>query len=124
VIRILADENLPSASVAVLRAAGVDVIAVADVDPGTADINVLERARSEGRALITFDRDFGELIYQKSYPSPPAVIFLRFVPSTPEEPATVLLQLLAHPAIELADRFTVVTRDQVRQRALPQRGES
>jgi len=119
VIRILADENVPADSVAALRAAGVDVIAAAEIEPGAADIDVLERARLEGRALLTFDRAFGELIYRKGYPAPSAVIYMRFVPSSPEEPAAVLLQLIEHSVIQLADRFTVVSRDQVRQRPLP-----
>lgn len=78
-----------------------------------------ELARAEDRLLATFDRDFGELIYRRDYPAPRGVVFLRFIPATPEEPGEVLQSLLERPDIELDHRFTTVTREQVRQRLLP-----
>jgi predicted nuclease of predicted toxin-antitoxin system len=80
---------------------------------------VLEQARSEGRILVTFDRDFGELLYRRRAPVPQGVIYLHFVPTSPQEPAQLLRGLLAMQEIELGDRFTVVERERVRQRPLP-----
>ena len=119
-IAVLADENIPGASIELLRAAGIDVQSAAERGPGMSDVAVLELARIEGRVLITFDRDFGELIYRRGYAAPPAVVYFRFVPANAEEAATVLRSLLEHGGIEIVGRFTVVTRDQVRQRALPE----
>jgi len=118
-ITVLADENVPRASIITLRQAGMDVRSAAEAIAGATDAQVLELARSEGRLLLTFDRDFGELIYLHQHAAPPAVVYLRFVPASPEEPASILRSLLAHVEIDLQGRFTVVTRDQVRQRALP-----
>ncbi len=87
--------------------------------PGAVDVAILERARAEKRLLLTFDRDFGELIFRRRHEAPPAVVFPRFVPRTPDEPATVFQNLLGHGEIRLEGRFTVVTQDQVRQRPLP-----
>jgi predicted nuclease of predicted toxin-antitoxin system len=119
VIAILADENVPRASVDLLRTAGMDVESVAERDAGMSDLAVLELARAEGRLLLTFDRDFGELIYRRGHAAPPALVYLRFVPTDPQEAAAVFRRLLEHSEIELDGRFTVVTRDQVRQRSLP-----
>jgi predicted nuclease of predicted toxin-antitoxin system len=119
VTSILADENIPRATVMLLRKAGMDVCSASEDMPGAKDTALLERARSEERLLLTFDRDFGELIFRRKHQPPPAVVYLRFVPATPEEPASVLQQLLHHAEIELEGRFTVVMRDQVRQRPLP-----
>ena len=116
---VLADENVPLVAVKVLREAGLDVRSASEDMPGAADVAVLGRARSEDRLLLTFDRDFGELIFHQRHEPPPAVVFLRFVPATPEEPASVFRNLLGHAEIELEGRFTVVTREQVRQRPLP-----
>lgn len=116
---VLADENVPRAAVAALREAGLDVSSASEDMPGAADVAVLERAEAEERLLLTFDRDFGELIFHRGHEPPPAVVFLRFVPRTPEEPASVFLNLLGHNEIRLDGRFTVITRDQVRQRPLP-----
>lgn len=118
-IRVLADENVPRASIASLRTAGLDVSSVAEHMPGASDLAVLDLARSGNRLLITFDRDFGELIYRGGHPAPPGVVYLRFVPADPNEAAAILRSLLAHSEIQLEGRFTVVTRDQVRQRPLP-----
>jgi len=52
-----------------LRAAGHDVIAVADVwadDPG--DDVILTHAHAEGRVLVTRDKDFGTLAIQQGRP--------------------------------------------------------
>src|ERR1044071_4563221 len=87
VIALLADENFSIASVARLRASGFDVGAVAEVARGAADVDILRMAREQNRVLITFDRDFGELIYRDLAPVPPGVIYLRVAVSSPEEPA-------------------------------------
>jgi predicted nuclease of predicted toxin-antitoxin system len=119
VIRLLADENVPRATVDSLRIAGLDVSAVIEHMPGASDAAVLEFARSEKRLLLTFDRDFGELIYRRGELPPPGVVYFRFLPIDPEESARILRSLLEHSEITLSGRFTVVTRDQVRQRPLP-----
>lgn len=116
-IQFLADENVPRASVESLRLSGIDIVPV--FQQGAADVAVLEQARAEDRLLVTFDRDFGELIYRNGEPSPRGIVFLRFVPVSPEEPAAVLLTLLEHPTIGVEGLFTIVTREQVRQRPLP-----
>jgi predicted nuclease of predicted toxin-antitoxin system len=119
VIRLLADENFPKASVLSLRTAGHEVRYVAEDMAGASDRAVLALARSESRYLLTFDRDFGELIYRRREAAPPGVIYFRFLPADPVESARVLQALLARPEIRLEARLTVVTRHQVRQRPLP-----
>ena len=118
-IRFLADENVPRASILVLREHGMDVRSIGEDAPGTPDVRVLKEAHGEDRAVLTFDRDFGELIYRRGLQAPPAVLYLRFVPATPDEPAIIIRNLLDHVEIKLQGRFTVVTREGVRQRPLP-----
>ena len=60
-MRFLADENFPGAAVAALRAAGHDVAWIGMEAPGGSDPEVLARAAREER-MLTFDKDFGELI--------------------------------------------------------------
>ncbi|MEX2285031.1 MAG: DUF5615 family PIN-like protein [Gemmatimonadota bacterium] len=117
---ILADENVPLASVHHLRGAGFDIKSVVELKLGMPDFEVLEVARSEQRLLWTFDRDFGELIFRRGHRPPPAVIYMRLIPVSPDEPALVLLKLFGKTEIQLTGRLTVVNRDQVRQRPLPQ----
>jgi len=67
-MRWLANENFPSASVAHLQAAGEDVAEVVEDARAIADTEVLEWARREQRIILTFDRDYGELIYWRNCP--------------------------------------------------------
>lgn len=116
--RLLADENLPFASVVLLRSKGYDVLAISEHAPGTADVDILRLAREQDRVLVTFDRDFGELVYRDLAPVPPAIIYLRLPPSTPDEPGRLIAALLADETLQITGRFSVVTPDGLRQRAL------
>jgi len=80
-IKLLANENIPRASVTLLQKADFDILSASGEFPGSSDEIVLSRARKEERVLITFDRDYGELIFHHKSPVPPAVIYLRFIPS-------------------------------------------
>ncbi len=79
-MRFLANENVPLASVRLLRAAGHDVVAVAEIIPGAPDDEVLRHAARDGLVVITFDGDYGELIYRLRRATPAGVVYLRFAP--------------------------------------------
>jgi predicted nuclease of predicted toxin-antitoxin system len=118
-MQFLANENFPIASVRRLRQAGHDVAAIVEDSPGAKDPQVLARAAHKGRIALTFDRDYGELIYRRGSPAPIGMIYFRFDPLTPEEPAEHLLRLMVAGVLSLEGKFTVVERGQVRQRPLP-----
>lgn len=69
-VRWLANENFPLPSVTVLRASGHDVLFIAESHSGIDDKEVLALAREEGRWLVTFDRDYGKLLFAR-YIVPP-----------------------------------------------------
>jgi predicted nuclease of predicted toxin-antitoxin system len=94
--RLLADENIPSACILALREEGFDVEAVSVRMRGATDVQVLTAAREQGRWLLTFDRDYGELIFHRGLAPPPGVLYLRFVPESPDAPARAVLAALAH----------------------------
>ena len=118
--RILTNENFPLSSVSVLRYAGHDVLSVTETSPGASDASVLESAFSQQRILITFDRDYGELVYVKSLPCPSAIILLRFDPATPEEAGEMVSVLLSGDGKDIVGYFIVLGRDYIRKRPLPQ----
>jgi predicted nuclease of predicted toxin-antitoxin system len=118
-IRYLANENIPLASVHELRAAGDDVLAAAESFPGAGDPEVLARAHQDQRILLTFDRDYGELIYLRGLPAPLGLIYFRFTPTTPLHVAEVLRELREIPRLTLEGSYTVVEQDRLRQRPLP-----
>lgn len=118
-MRFLANENFPLVSVGRLRAVGHDLVAIIEETPGSKDSEVLTRATREDRILLTFDRDYGNLIYHLRQPAPLGIVYFRFDPATPKEPAEHLLQLLNIEGLTLEKKFTVTERGQVRQRPLP-----
>lgn len=88
-LRLLTNENFPLASVRALRCAGFDVFSGSESLPGAKDDAVLKLAADQGRILLTFDRDYGELVYHHRLPCPPAIVYLRFDPATPTEASPV-----------------------------------
>ena len=118
-MRLLADENIPLPSVEALRAAGHDIVSMTVEAPGTLDRAVLQRAHAEQRLLLTFDRDFGELVYARGESAGSGVMLFRFVPTSPTEPAEFVLALAERTGITLLGHYTVVERGHVRQRRLP-----
>ena len=63
-MRFIVDESAGAAVAAYLRAAGHDVLAVADDMPQADDQDILARASAEQRVLVTNDKDFGEMMYR------------------------------------------------------------
>jgi predicted nuclease of predicted toxin-antitoxin system len=118
-VHFLADENIPKASIDLLRAHGHDVIAAGEIAPGSPDAELLARAVEESRVLLTFDRDFGALAFRSDHPRAYGIVLFRMIPAHPEEPATVLLTLASQPELELQGHFTVVDQDRIRQRPIP-----
>ncbi|HMC16217.1 MAG TPA: DUF5615 family PIN-like protein [Albitalea sp.] len=110
---ILLDENFPLDVARGLAATGHDVLSVALVAPGISDRAVLALARSTGRWLLTFDADFGDLIFHQGEPPPPALLYFRLHPIIVAE---VLERALRSLVDVQDDCFAVVTRDSVRMR--------
>jgi predicted nuclease of predicted toxin-antitoxin system len=116
-VRWLVNENFPAPSVVALRASGHDVLFITESHAGVDDTTVLALAREEGRWLVTFDRDYGELLFARNHAPPPAVILLRVKSYRPDEPAAWLEQLLLDRE-SLLGKFTVFTGDTLRTRPL------
>src|SRR5690242_12920851 len=77
-MRLLANENFPRAAVEALRADGHDVAWIRTDAPGISDDAVLDLARGEGRVLLTFDKDFGELVLKRGARASHGIILFRF----------------------------------------------
>ena len=116
--RFLADENVPLEAIRGLQADGHDVVPVLSVCPGAPDEEVLALGAAQQRVVITFDRDFGELVFRRRLPAPPGVIFLRIHAKSPEYIHNHLTRVFAAGA-SLVGRFTVTTEARVRSVPLP-----
>jgi len=117
-MKFLADENFPRQAVDALRGMAIDVIAIADQHSGLADDEVLALCVLEGRTLLTFDKDFGELTFRRGLPAECGIILFRMDPSSPTEVASVAVLALCSEQ-KWAGSFAVVTRDRIRLTPLP-----
>src|SRR5262249_12671527 len=106
-MRFLADENFPLESIRRLRAEGHDVLAASERMPGVRDEEILSLAAQDERVLLTFDRDYGELIYRRGLPAPLGVVYLRFIPLDPSQPAEVVIDLRRVVDLRLEQSYTV-----------------
>ena len=93
--KLLADENIPAKSIDALRAAGYDVLSIRETTPGIADAEVLRLAVAQNLVLVTFDRDYGELIFRQGFEPPPSIVYFRALPASPHEVSATLLSLLS-----------------------------
>jgi predicted nuclease of predicted toxin-antitoxin system len=115
---LIVNENFPAPALRVLRSQGVDVLSVQETAPGSTDEAVLAMARETGRWLVTFDRDYGELVFSKKCAPPQAILYLRQEPIPPTRPADWVLELLAEPETAIG-YLLVVGESTVRRRPLP-----
>ena len=76
-MRILADENMNDDTIDLLRSVGHDVLSVSEAAPRITDEEVLALAVHTDRVLVTFDKGFGSLIYERHLSPPPGVILFR-----------------------------------------------
>ena len=75
--KFLANENIPLATIFRLRKEAFDVSSIGLDAPSITDEEVLQIAINENRTIITFDRDYGKLVYKYGFRPPAGVICLR-----------------------------------------------
>ena len=119
-MRLLADENIPRLVVELLCSRGHDAIWVGEKAPGISDQEVLSLATTEKRTLITFDTDFGELVFRLGVGAPFGVILFRIPPDSPSSIAQTVIEVLESRR-DWTERFSVVDENRIRTRLLPSR---
>jgi predicted nuclease of predicted toxin-antitoxin system len=117
-MRLLANENLPAQTIAALQQAGHDVVWMRTEAPGSRDEEVLARAQSEERLLITFDKDFGELAFRAHLLSATGIVLLRISAPSPDAMSLAIVSALSRRT-DWAGHFSVIEDDRVRMTPLP-----
>ena len=93
-MKLLANENFPYKSIHYLKAKGYDVLSIGMDNPSIKDSEVMNIAIKEERTILTFDRDYGELIFHHNYKPDKGVIYLRFDEYDPEQPGIIIEEIL------------------------------
>lgn len=115
-MKFLANENFPFPSIKLLRNMGLDIKSIAEDMFGIADSEVIVLAQQENRIILTFDSDYGEIIYRYGIKNPPAVIYFRDKGQHPLLAGQMLQYLVKEKDIILENAFTVIETNNIRQR--------
>lgn len=112
----LANENFSAPSTIILRENGFSVKSIQEDSSGISDQEVIKIALELDLIILTFDRDYGELIFKYSNENLPSVVFFREKGINPEFAGLSLINLLTNNVITPTGAFTVIETKNVRQR--------
>jgi predicted nuclease of predicted toxin-antitoxin system len=117
-MRLCANENISAATVSRLRQAGHDVFWIRESAPGSRDEAVLARAQDEGRLLVTFDKDFGDLVYRQGAAASTGIVLFRISQTSASAVAERVCSILASRT-DWQGNYSVVDDTTIRTRAVP-----
>ena len=113
-MRLLLDANISARIVAPLKALGHDVISQLQENPNASDEAILRRAHAEQFTVITYDKDFGELVF-KHEAGHCGIILLRTRDESYSTQIKILEDFLSRHAVkEIQEHFWVLTESLVR----------
>ena len=112
-MRFVVDECTGPAVARWLREQQHDVFSVYEEARGMEDEDVLQKAVTENRIVITNDKDFGEMIFREGKPHK-GVILLRLEDERAISKIRVVERLLTQHADQLVDNFVVATSSTIR----------
>ncbi|ASJ02339.1 hypothetical protein A3L09_03265 [Thermococcus profundus] len=111
-MRFLADENVPYGVVRRLKREGIDIVSVYDIKRGITDEEVARMATEENRVLVTFDKDFGMIVFVEGLKIP-GLILLRFQPKNINFIYTMLKNVVTRD-IDFYGKIVTVHEDKIR----------
>ena len=112
-MQFLVDECVGPSVVRWLRESNHDVASAYEDCRGWEDERILEKAYSEGRILVTMDKDFGEMVFRKRLPHC-GIILLRGAYCSPSKKISMMKKVLFFSESDLCGRFVVVTESAIR----------
>ncbi|MEZ4866312.1 MAG: DUF5615 family PIN-like protein [Caldilineaceae bacterium] len=111
--KFIVDECTGMAVVHFLRDQGHDAIGVSEVLPQAVDHEILQWALSEGRIVVTNDKDFGDMVFRDSY-AHAGLLLLRLSDDKIATKLRIVAAVVEQYADKLANRFVVATERDIR----------
>ncbi|MGM0366308.1 MAG: DUF5615 family PIN-like protein [Actinomycetota bacterium] len=118
-LKFVADENIPLEAVKRIRDNKIRVISITEIGAGFSDTKVADIANKQKAYIITFDKDFGELIYRKKL-KVHGIILLRIQPCSPDYVEKKLTRVIGLIGKKPDNNFIIVEDDKIRIRKLKQ----
>jgi len=117
---ILANVNIPRATVEALRNGGQDVLWALERMATDTDFEILAEAQRTKRIFLTNDKDFGDLAFRSGLPAECGVILLRLKGLVPEDVVGRTLEAIDSRS-DWAGQFAVVESRRIRMKPLSPR---
>jgi predicted nuclease of predicted toxin-antitoxin system len=112
----LANENFPKPSIILLRENGFHIESIQEKAAGVSDETIIQIAIHQKLIILTFDRDYGELIFRYAQDNPPGIIYFRDKGSDPLFAGKLLLKLINEEKLTFQEAFSVIEEKNIRQR--------
>ena len=103
-MKFLIDENIGSSIVAFLRNGGHDVQWIREIQCGMPDGEILQLALKEKRVVLTYDQDFGELVFHRQRKHS-GVLLLRLQTDSVEYHLAALKNFLKEHSEDISNEF-------------------
>jgi len=117
-INYLADENIPLLVIKELKKEGLKIEYLPEKLLGMKDKELINYAREKEFILLTFDKDFGQLVFKEKVKSQ-GIILLRFPPISPTKIKSIIKEILTDKGFDPNGKFVVVHETHMRIVALP-----
>ncbi len=103
-MNFVADEGIDLPIVTALRQGGHKVWYIAEISPAISDEEVLQLANEQQAILVTFDKDFGKIIFRQSQATH-GIVLLRLHGLSPQQKALIILETIRTHGKELINSW-------------------
>ena len=79
-------------------------------------MGITDLSNKDSRTILTFDADYGELIFKHGFKPTKGVIFLKLIEFTAIEPGQIIHKLTLLPDFSTDNILNVLHKDGIRQR--------
>lgn len=114
-MKLLLDENVPRSVFKFLKENNFDILWIRESNRGISDERIVELDIEESRIIITYDKDFGELVFHY-FMDVIAVILIRNMNDQSVE--AMLLKLLNGDQADIYGYFIVIGEKHIRRRRI------
>ena len=111
-MKILVDECTGPSVGRFFTSQNLDVYCVSTSSPGWTDYQVLDKAVSENRVIITNDKDFGDMVFKEKI-SHCGVILMRLEDESPMNKIQILRQFLQNFTEEITGNYFIVLTEKL-----------
>lgn len=116
-MKFLADENVPQELIDILLQNQIDIISIRPAHSGISEEDVVKPSNLDNRTIISFDKGFGKLIFQKSIQPEYRLILLRDYPVEPKLIAGTFIRVFEKASTEYFENsILVVEKDFIKHR--------